>query len=126
MSNIKTDTSYSLVLTSTSETEDLSLDNAYNEEEEITQRVPYTSLKNTYDFNKGLVFNHRILLLKCKVGYEAYYAQNIYEALLQMETNKYWLGVPLKNQEMGPLRWDKDIWDKIYDFEVALNLKTNY
>jgi len=64
----------------------------------------------------------RIAIFKCKQEYEDFYPLGIHGAIMKAENNFVWFAVPIKEPYCGTIEWSKAVWEKIYEFEVTVDL----
>jgi hypothetical protein len=93
------------------------------EEEEVTDKIPIEKFCQIN--NAPLIFDDpaaivRVILLRAKLDYINYFGSNIYSVFVRTENNEAWFGVPVKNPNVGLMRWEKDRWDKVYGFSISM------
>ena len=95
------------------------------EEEEITKKVPYTNFPSIPEFlnnRDDKVPFVKIVVLSLKADYQDFYAIKHHAIILKMESEKAWFGVPCKIPNIDPIEWDKIVWEKIYEFNLTLDM----
>lgn len=99
-----------------------------DEEEEITGKIPiekFCQINNAqFIFDEPMTLV-KILLLKSKTEYKNYYGKNIYAIYLKSENEEVWFGVPVKNPNLGLIKFEKSAWDEVYRFSLALTMQEN-
>ena len=96
-----------------------------DEEYEITERIPIEKFCQIN--NAPLIFDDpaaivRILLLRAKPDYVTYYGSKIYSIFVRTENIDAWFGVPVKNPNVGLMRWEKSHWDRVYGFSLSMTM----
>lgn len=102
------------------------IDRPFDEDEIPTEKMPIQTvceLNNTPIIYDDPIAITRIILLQSKPEYEIYYSQKIFAIYLRTENSAAWFGPPVKNPNLGPVRWNKSEWNRIYDFTMSLTLK---
>ncbi len=97
------------------------------EDEEITAKIPNIDLKEKCNIGNGeIINNYKIVLLQCKEEYKDYYGDRIYGIILRSETNEFWFGIPIDNQNLGMVTWAKDVWKRVYAFRLQFNMHPEF
>ena len=117
-----------LIVTNKKITENYSFINKVNSfsDEEETAKIPislFQKLNETHLAEKPIL-SGRIILLQSKKEYEQYYSNIIYSIMVKSETQNCWLGTSLKNPSVGLLKWEKKIWNKIYELIIDINVNS--
>jgi len=103
------------------------LESVFNEDEEVTTKIPNPELKeNCRHGNNEIINNYKIILLQCKDSYNEYYGGKVYGIILKSETQDFWFGIPLQNQNLGMVTWSKEVWNKIYSFHLQFNMRPEF
>jgi len=89
-------------------------------DDEPTIRVERDPLEENH------INSFRIILLNRIPVSDSFYTDTSFEVMLRREDEEFWHGIPLRNRTLGILKWSKGLWYKVYDFEMAMNLKTYY
>ena len=97
-------------------------------EDEITEKIPIEKFCQIH--NTPLIFDDpaafvRIVLLKAKPEYINYYGPKVYAVIVKTENNDAWFGAPVKNSQIGLIRWSKTHWDRIYGFSMSMSIEEN-
>jgi len=95
-------------------------------EDEITAKIPieqFFQINNVQATFESPVTLTRIVLLVAKPDYMCYFGKRVYAIYLNSESDEEWVGKPIKNPDVGIMKWDKTKWIKIYGFTLSLTMQ---
>ena len=96
------------------------------EEEVITAKIPvekFFQINNVSPLFDGEISSLRIILLAARSDYITYFGRKVYAVYLTEETHDEWVGKPVKNPQVGLMKWEKSKWVKIYGFTLSLTMQ---
>jgi len=96
------------------------------DDEEITEKIPIEKFCQIN--NAQLIFDEpaslvRFVLLQANPEYINYFGPTVYAIIIKSENNVSWFGVPVKNPNVGLMRWDKSRWNKLYSFSLSMTMQ---